>query len=385
MNRQRPRHYKHAAPASEALAGAAGWYWDRLLLKRRFVRTHVGDRLSCMRPPSDRLPHDFLERLRRIVPGDQIEQVLASFHEPKMLAFRVNPLRTSIDEASAELQRQGIPAEPVAWSAGTFLVDPEYRAALTHSSLCESGAIYVQGLSSILATQVLDPQPGEQVLDLAAAPGGKATHIAALMKNQGWLSVVEPIRARMYTLAEILNRAGVTIAHTYLMDGRRVGRKVPGRFDRVMLDAPCSGEARFHTSRPDAWKFWSERKLREQSRKQIGLIRSAFQSLRPGGRMLYGTCSFAPEENEAIVDHLLASFPKDADLESVSLPVDHWQQGLTCFHGRTFDERLKHAWRILPNSRHDGYFLALVTQRAIDPAVGRRNTMNSPDLLPHRQ
>ena len=145
------------------------------------------------------------------------------------------------------------------------------RSRLTHCELAENGAIYVQGLSSIFATTVLDPQPEQWNLDLASAPGGKASHMAAMMDDRGKLSVVEPVKPRMYRLAANLKRLGVTISKTYLMDGRKVGRKVPDRFDCIMLDAPCSSDSRIRLDNPDSWKFWSERKVREQSRKQKGL------------------------------------------------------------------------------------------------------------------
>ncbi len=306
------------------------------------------------------LPPGFLQRLRAIVPADQFESVVASFGADKVTAFRINPLRTTSGPALAALHEAGIAVSPVAWCADAFLVAPGQRSALTHSPLVTSGDIYIQGLSSILASLILDPRPGQQVLDLAAAPGGKATHLAALMNNEGWLSVVEPGRQRMYRLADNLKRAGVTIAHTYRMDGRQAGHKVPGRFDRVLLDAPCSGESRFHVSRPESWQFWSLRKIREQSRKQRGLILSAFRALKPGGQMLYATCSFAPEENEAIVDHLLRKFSGRAHLLPVDLPIENRHAGLTAFENNAFDPQQKLAHRILPNAMHDGFFLTLI-------------------------
>ncbi len=288
---------------------------------------------------------------------------MASFCEPKWTSFRVNPLRCSIEDAQDELNEAGIALGNVAGCDHAFVVEPRFRQAITRSRLVESGGIHIQGLSSIMATLVLDPQPGEEILDLAAAPGGKATHMAALMNNLGWLSVVEPIRKRMFVLAENLKRAGVTISHTYLMDGRRVGKKVPMRFDRVMLDAPCSGESRFRSNDPKTWRFWSLRKIREQARKQQGLIASAFQALRPGGRMLYGTCSFAPEENEAIVNHLLHIYPDQASLVPIELPFQHWQPGLTHFEDWHCNEQIEHARRILPNHQFDGFFMALIEKQ----------------------
>ena len=148
----------------------------------------------------------------------------------------------------------------------------------------------------MLATLVLDPQPGEDVLDLAAASGGKTLHIAAKMRNEGKLSAVGPVRGQSFKLQTNLKRYGSEITRTYMTNGRTVGKKTPERFDRVLLDAPCSDESRIHQDDPESWQHWKLRKIKEQARKQYGLIRSASAALKPGGTLLYCTCSFAPEK-----------------------------------------------------------------------------------------
>ena len=309
------------------------------------------------------LPVEFLSRLRDIIEPQHIESVLESFVAQKSTSFRVNTIKTTPDELIPRLRAFGIDPDPVSWCHEAFIVSAAQRSLLTHSPRIQTGDIYIQGLSSILASTLLEVGPEQWNLDLAAAPGGKASHIAALMNNEGKLSVVEPIRKRMYRLADTLKLLGVTNAKTYLMDGRKAGDKVPGRFDRVMLDAPCSSESRFRGDDPDSWKYWSLRKIREQSRKQAGLIRSGFESLKPGGRMLYCTCSFAPEENEAIVGGLLESFPDHADLLPIELPIENWQAGLTRFGGDEFPRDLQLTRRILPNADFDGFYMARIARR----------------------
>ena len=184
--------------------------------------------------------------------------------------------------------------------------------------------------------------------------------MAALMDNRGKLSVVEPIKPRMYRLAANLKRLGVSISKIYLMDGRKVGRKVPDRFDCVMLDAPCSSDSRIRVDDPESWKYWSPRKVKEQSRKQRGLIISAYQSLKPGGVMLYCTCSFSPEENEAVVTHLLES--TDASLAEIEMPFDNWTPGFDSFQGNDFDPSVRLTRRVLPNGEYDAFYLAKITK-----------------------
>ncbi len=308
------------------------------------------------------LPPEFVSRLQQIIEPQNLASVLESFHAPKHTSFRVNTLKARSSDMIPRLRTTGLDAEPVAWCEEAFVVSAAQRSLLTHSPRIDTGDIYIQGLSSILAVTLLDVQPEQTNLDLAAAPGGKASHIAALMHNQGKLSVVEPIRKRMYRLADTLKRLGVTNAKTYLMDGRKVGGKVPGRFDRVLLDAPCSSESRIRGDESGSWKYWSERKIREQSRKQSGLIRSGFEALRPGGILLYCTCSFAPEENEAIVVRLLDEYPDQARLMPLDLPIKNWQAGLQKFGTQEFPGELEQTRRILPDSNFDGFFLAKVTK-----------------------
>ncbi len=306
---------------------------------------------------------DFIEgeyglRLKEIVGADAFDSVIASFSDPKLTSFRVNTIRGPVEQVKPAIAALNISLSPVPWCEQAFTVSPKDRSTLTHSDLAASGEIYVQGLSSIFATTVLRPEPEQWNLDLASAPGGKASHMAALMDNRGKLSVVEPIKPRMYRLADNLKRLGVTISRTYLMDGRKVGRKVPDRFDCVMLDAPCSGDSRIRGNKPDSWRFWSERKVGEQARKQKGLIVSAFESLKPGGTLLYCTCSFAPEENEAIVSHLMQKTDGDAKPVAIEMPFDNWQPGLQSFRGHEFGDAAALSRRILPNEMFDAFFLA---------------------------
>ena len=301
-------------------------------------------------------------RLREIVGELHFQEVVESFSQPKSTSFRVNTLKSTVDSAAERLQADGLKLRAVPWCDLAFSVADDQRSELTHSNLCSNGEIYVQGLSSIFATTVLQPQPDQWNLDLASAPGGKASHIACLMQNRGKLSVVEPIKRRMYRLADNLKRLGVTISRTYLMDGRKVGRKVPDRFDCIMLDAPCSSDSRIRLDEPETWEYWSERKVREQARKQKGLIVSAFEALKPGGTLLYCTCSFSPEENEAIVTHLVEKSEGRATAHPIEMPFENWQPGLRLFHDTEFDESVQHSRRILPNKDYDAFFMAKFTK-----------------------
>lgn len=328
-----------------------------------------------MKPASDipagHLPPAFVERLQLVLGQAWTPGIEQSFWLPKSVAFRVNRLLTTPEQACPELVAAGLAFEPLPWLVDGFFVSADQRAILTRHDLVENGHVYVHNPSSMLAAVALAPRPGETVMDMAAAPGGKTLHLAALMSGEGFLSAVEPVQSRFFKLKANLRRGGAAFVRTYQLDGRRVPGKTGPRFDRILLDAPCSGEARFHAADPESYSNWSLRKIRECRSKQLGLIRAGFAALKPGGRMLYCTCSFAPEENEAVVDELLRTESESA-LANIQLPVDRWQSGLTEWQGQRFADSISRCRRILPDQLYDGLFMAIV-EKCADDGLGKRS------------
>ena len=307
------------------------------------------------------LPDAFLQRLQQIVPETARGAILASFSQPKAVTFRINTLRGSLASTLAALAEAGFRPSPLPWTRYAFTLPLAQKRALTESRLFSEGRIYIQNPSSLLAGEILAPQPGEEILDLCAAPGGKTSHMAMLMGNQGTIAAVEPVKARFFRLRANLERLGVTIARCYRRDGRSVGRKTPQRFDRVLVDAPCSSEARFTTGDPSSFAYWSPAKIRECAHKQKRLLLAGASALKPGGRLLYCTCSFAPEENEAVVNHLLQKNERMRiiPIEPPATGIDI-QTGLAEWGGKRFHPALRHCLRILPDHRFDGFFLCLM-------------------------
>lgn len=302
------------------------------------------------------MPTDLEELARRLVAiyGDTVAgAIVRSMAQPKREAYWVNSLKA---------------AEPLAGHAplgalpGCFVAVPADRERLMRADATLAGGLYPQNPSSILAARILAPEPGEEVLDLAAAPGGKTLQMAALMRNTGRIAAVEPVKARFHRMRANLARCGASNVRFYQADGRSIGRKVPGRFDRVLLDAPCSSESRIRLGEPASYAHWKPRKIRECARKQRALILSAFAALRPGGRLLYCTCSFAPEENELVVAHLLREAP-DAEVLPVALPGAPAVAALTSWEQTSLDERIGLARRIVPDDLWDGFFLCLLRRR----------------------
>lgn len=308
------------------------------------------------------LPEAFSERLEKIVPRERFETILRTFDAPKQVTFRVNPLKTTPEALETELRESDIAFEKIEWEllSGVYRISPDDKLRLTQTSAFYEGRLYIQNLSSMVAPVLLAPRPEETVLDLAAAPGGKTLILAGMMENTGWLSAVELQRERFFRLCDNLKAQGVTNAHTYMTDGRSVGKKCPLMFDRILLDAPCSSEARFKTHEPKSMSYWSVHKVKETSKLQRRLLLSAFDALKPGGKLLYSTCSFSPEENESPLQHLLERHGDHLKTIPLTLPFNNIQKPLTRWGKEVYDERIQNAVRILPTDTIDGFFICLL-------------------------
>jgi 16S rRNA C967 or C1407 C5-methylase (RsmB/RsmF family)/NOL1/NOP2/fmu family ribosome biogenesis protein len=248
------------------------------------------------------LPGAFEARMRELL-GPEAPAFLDSYRRPAQRAVRANPLK--LDPASLP-GLLGIPPDPVPWCPGAWFLPQGARVGdtLAHAA----GLCYVQEPSALAAAEALDVRPGQRVLDLAAAPGGKATQAAGRLGGQGVVVANEVQRGRVQALADNLDRwgsprtvlAGETVA--------RLAAALPGGFDRVLLDAPCSGEGLFRRN-PAAAAQWRPGHVAGNAERQRGLLADAARLVRPGGVLVYSTCTFAPEENEQQVAGFLAANP----------------------------------------------------------------------------
>ena len=319
------------------------------------------------------LPDLFLDRLQRIVPPHRLDGVLETFSAPLATGFRVCTLRTDAASALDALAAEGVAFEPVGGVPGAYAVAPDDRAALLASAPYARGDLYVQNPSSQLPPHLLAPEPGERVLDLCAAPGSKTGQLAALMEDRGEIVAVEKVRGRFARLRQNVLGQGATIVRPVLGSGAASWHHEPEAFDRVLLDAPCSTEGRFRAAEAETTRYWSRRKIKEMRGAQRSLLFSAVQCLRPGGRLVYSTCTFAPEENEGVLAKALRTFGGrigvvDAGLDAALAPLV--QPGLDGWNGRAFPKAVGRARRVLPNGRFEAFFVAVLTKH--ESTVGAR-------------
>jgi len=296
--------------------------------------------------------------MHAILQQEWYESVIRTFSHEKVAAFRLNRMNGGSSESLSHLEHEGIDPEPVEGFDDVWTVETAQRDSLLRSKEFEEAKIYVQNVSSMIPPLVLDPQKEDYVLDLAAAPGSKTIQLADIVGQTGQILAVEKIRKRFYKLQDNLARNGAGFVKTHMGDGERVWKRNMEAFDCVLLDAPCSTEGRFLESDPETYHYWSMRKVKEMVRKQSRLLFSAVQCLKPGGTLVYSTCTFAPEENEGVVDRILQQFGANLSIEEIEMPESaQWMNGLTSWKHKEFDRHVERARRILPDHIYEGFFI----------------------------
>ena len=281
------------------------------------------------------LPEAFLKRMETQL-GEEYPAFLQSFERPRAVALRFNPLKGNIPQLPFVQQQ-------VPWEPQGYYYDPESRPGL--HPYHEAGVYYLQEASAMSAVVMLAPMPGEWICDLCAAPGGKSTQIAGRMQGEGFLlcNEINPKRAKI--LSRNVERMGISNALVTNEHPEKLAQRLTGCFDRVLIDAPCSGEGMFRKEEA-AVTDWSEETVEMCARRQREILHSGAALLRPGGRLVYSTCTFAPQENEQMIEAFLENHP-DFKRKSLDAP---W-----------FTPAGNGAWRLWPHKLlGEGHFVAVL-------------------------
>ncbi len=289
-------------------------------------------------------PEWFIGRMRALL-GGEAEELLRALNETLPMSIRVNLLKSSVEEVEAYLRRKNVRFERSERVETVLRITDPFNPEW----LFNKGFAIAQEEASAVASLVLSPKPGEVVVDLAAAPGGKTAHMAELMNNEGKIYAFDVDKTRIKRMKEILRRTGVEIAETIKADGRKaveiLGEEIA---DRVMLDAPCTSDGTIAKNPELRWRL-REKNIPKVVALQRELIESAWKLLRPGGRMLYSTCSMLPEENEEVVKWFLE---RHEDVRLIPL---------TGPYSEGFLEGTMRAWP--HRHRTIGFFYALIEKR----------------------
>lgn len=276
---------------------------------------------------------------------------------------RVNPLHPDGAEAiTAEVLATVPGIEPLAGDPTAFLGNDEANV-FELIPLAEQGKVYLQNASSLLPVLALAPQPDERILDVAAAPGGKAFNIAGKTGNTGELWLNDAVRPRLDNMAALAETYHVRHHSLTEHKAQYLDKFLPaGYFDRILVDAQCTGEGRFDLRRRNALQHWSEDRIRSYTHAQTKMLSAAYKLLRPGGRLVYSTCTIAPEENELPVHKILK---RHDDLDVADLPhrPPTGQPGLTKWQGERFDPRVERTMRIVPGPRFEAFYVAALIKR----------------------
>lgn len=290
-----------------------------------------------------------IERYADIL-DQELEDFLQACETPLPKSIRVNTLKTDPVTLIKELEDKGFTFESVEWCRDGFKVknSPISIGATAEYLL---GFYFIQTTASMLPPILLDPSQKEIILDMCAAPGGKTSHLAQLLENKGAIISIEINPQRVLALKNNLARCGVYNTLILNMDAREFS-KINFKVDKILLDAPCSGEGLIRL-KPERKTSRTINDILFCSSNQKQLIEAAVKSLKKGGTLIYSTCSLAPEENEEVVDYLINRYP--VYIEPVNIPGE---PGLTKFKDKNYDPSLTYARRIYPHKHESiGFFI----------------------------
>jgi 16S rRNA (cytosine1407-C5)-methyltransferase len=265
--------------------------------------------------------------------------------------LRVNTLRSSAAAVLAFFRERAVKHERVRWYPDAFVLRDAREREVESWDAYGEGRVYLQNLSSMVPAIALGPLPGERILDIAAAPGSKTTQMAALMENRGTILANDVDSIRAQRLAYNLRLQGCAIVEVRVGRGEKLGEELPASFDRVLVDAPCSGEGRFVVFEPGTSRSWSAKTVAESMRLQRRLLASGTGALKPGGVLVYSTCTLNLDENERMVQWALETLPLEVEKLPIVIP------GTYTGMARGLDPRISQALRIFPDAQKEGFFV----------------------------
>lgn len=302
----------------------------------------------------------FKERMQSLLSDSKdFENFNEIIHKIPKNFIRCNTLKISPEKLMEKLNKKWQVIQPYPENPEIMLITSQLGPGDLGSSIEHVlGYYYVQEISSMMSGVALKPSPGDLVFDMCASPGSKSTQLASSMQNQGTLLTNDFKMDRIMILASNLERCGAANTIITRMDGVQLCQRIIKtnlRFDKILLDVPCSGEGTLRSS-SKTFLMWNPKMIKSLSRMQKKMMANALKTLKVGGELVYSTCTHAPEENEEVLDFAVKNFP--VKIEKISLPLKT-RPGITEWNGEKYDEQVKNAHRIYPQDNDsEGFFVA---------------------------
>ncbi|MCD4811130.1 RsmB/NOP family class I SAM-dependent RNA methyltransferase [bacterium] len=308
----------------------------------------------------------FISRMASILqlPKGEIKHL---FYKRSRTTIRLNHLIADPRKTFRFLtQTKGWELQKINGFKDTYFINNADKSVVSKTEEYLNGDFYIQDLASILSVYILDPQEGEKILDMCAAPGSKTTLISAMTDNKASITANDSNLPRIGKLNNVLHQFGSKNVRVTNEDGILIGRVTPDHYDRVLLDAPCSGEGRVYLASSKPLRFWSIKRVKSLVSVQRELLDSAFRALKPGGTLVYSTCTLEPDENEGVVTHLLKTF-KNARVESIDfvdgldvLLTKSIRPGITKWSGKEYHHSLSKSLRTVPSPEMMGFYVVKI-------------------------
>lgn len=299
-----------------------------------------------------RLPQEFIEELYEVYSPVTVDKILTGMTDDRYTTLRVNIIKYDIYSLMNVFKEKNIKFERVPWFKDALIIKNAKEKDIQKLDIYEKGYIYFQSLSSMVPPLVLSPKPGESVLDMTAAPGSKTTELAMLMENKGEILANELDKIRCERLKFNVQMQGADIVQVINRRGEKLGDEYEGKFDKALLDTPCSGEGRFIATSPQTYRSWSVKTVNNLVKLQKKLFESAYKALKSDGELVYSTCTINRDENEYILDWALKNL--NIKLIDIDLEIKDSIKG----NADGLDKDVEKAIKILPSKTMEGFFVA---------------------------
>lgn len=307
----------------------------------------------------DVLPKEFVDKLNKFLSEEEISTLIKGYSTQKRNpSFRVNNLKWNRAAVIQEFLDEWIRIKEIVYLKDAFEVQNAWEDRIEKLNCYKDWRIYMQSLASQIPALVLDPQEWEKVLDLTAAPWWKTTQIADLMNNKWNVVANELNQKRAERLKRNVKKQWVRNVTYTEFDWTKISKEFEAEsFDKILIDAPCSGEGRFNINKPDSYKHWTETFVKKLYNVQKYMIKESVPLLKKWGEIVYSTCTLSPEENEAIVHLMLSNF-KELEIMDIEMKIPDSVEWTYKYWDKVFRKEVSKARKIIPSDKNEWFFVA---------------------------